>query len=109
MRFIIDAQLPPLLAQWLTARGHASTHVADLGLAAADDAFILKHAIGIGAIVVTKDADFAHLVADHAGAQVLWLRFGNARSRDLIAALEPAIEEIERALTTGQPLVEVSR
>lgn len=109
MRFIIDAQLPPALSHWLTARGHISAHVVDLGLAEAGDAVILKHAIGTGAIVVTKDADFAHLAADHAGAQVLWLRFGNAKSRDLIAALEPAIDEIERALIAGQPLVEVSR
>lgn len=109
MRFLIDAQLPPALAAWLAARGHGVEHVIDVGLADKGDVEILRRAMRQGAVVVTKDADFAYLVADHQGAQVLWLRFGNARSRDLIAALEPVMDEIERALAAGQGLVEVAR
>ncbi|MFN0022823.1 MAG: DUF5615 family PIN-like protein [Parvularculaceae bacterium] len=109
MRFIVDAQLPPALARWLTSRGHDGAHVIDLGLAEAGDAVILDHAIAKGAIVVTKDAVFAHLAGARSGAQVLWLRFGNATSRDLLAALTPAMDEIERALAAGQRLVEVNR
>ena len=37
VRFLIDAQLPPGLAQWLTASGYPSDHVDDLGLGAARD------------------------------------------------------------------------
>jgi predicted nuclease of predicted toxin-antitoxin system len=33
MRFLVDAQQPPALARWLTAAGHPSEHVADLGVA----------------------------------------------------------------------------
>ncbi len=29
MRFLVDAQLPPALARWLAANGHAAEHVAD--------------------------------------------------------------------------------
>lgn len=32
MRFLVDAQLPPALARWLTERGHDAVHVLDLGL-----------------------------------------------------------------------------
>ena len=35
MRFIIDAQLPPALARWLSERGHDAEHVADQHLEAA--------------------------------------------------------------------------
>lgn len=109
MRFVIDAQLPPALAVWLAGRGHEADHVFSLGLAETGDIDILKHAISVSAVVVTKDADFAYLAAGRSGAQVLWLRFGNATSRDLIDALAPAMNEIERALVAGQSLVEVAR
>jgi predicted nuclease of predicted toxin-antitoxin system len=35
MRFLIDAQLPPALARWLSSAGHDAEHVADIGLAGA--------------------------------------------------------------------------
>jgi predicted nuclease of predicted toxin-antitoxin system len=31
MRFLVDAQLPPALAQWLASHGHDAMHVTDLG------------------------------------------------------------------------------
>jgi predicted nuclease of predicted toxin-antitoxin system len=37
MRFLIDAQLPPALARWLSSAGHDSEQVADIGLAGARD------------------------------------------------------------------------
>jgi predicted nuclease of predicted toxin-antitoxin system len=37
MRFLVDAQLPPALARWLTAKGHDAVHIADLGMRAASD------------------------------------------------------------------------
>ena len=37
MRFLVDSQLPPALARWLTAAGHPSEHVADVAMAAAPD------------------------------------------------------------------------
>ncbi len=37
MRFLVDAQLPPALARWLTERGHHAQHVADIGMMAATD------------------------------------------------------------------------
>ena len=35
MRFLIDAQLPPALARWITEHGHEAEHVLDCGLAEA--------------------------------------------------------------------------
>jgi predicted nuclease of predicted toxin-antitoxin system len=37
MRFIVDAQLPPQLAAWLRARGHAAFALRDIGLRDAGD------------------------------------------------------------------------
>ena len=61
MRFLVDAQLPPALARWLVAAGHETEHVSDCGLSAASESAIWRLADQIGAIIVTKDEDFARL------------------------------------------------
>ena len=40
MIFLVDAQLPPALASWLTQQGHTAQHVDDLGLSNAEDVVI---------------------------------------------------------------------
>lgn len=40
MRFLVDAQLPPALARWLSAQGCPADHVADLGMEASRDRVI---------------------------------------------------------------------
>ncbi|MGM0984784.1 MAG: DUF5615 family PIN-like protein [Pseudomonadota bacterium] len=45
MRFLVDAQLPPALARWLTEQGHHAEHVADLKMEAASDAAIWRWAL----------------------------------------------------------------
>ncbi len=37
MKFLVDAQLPPALVQWLSGEGHEATHVEDEGLLDAED------------------------------------------------------------------------
>jgi len=59
MRFLVDAQLPPALARWLTAKGHEAAHVGDLGMRAASDAAIWDYALASSSAIVTKDEDFA--------------------------------------------------
>ncbi len=59
MRFLVDAQLPPAPARRMEAQGHEAEHVADCGLAAASDDAIRGHAERVGAVIVTKDEDFA--------------------------------------------------
>ena len=59
MRFLVDAQLPPALARWLSANGHEAAHVGDLGMQAASDADIWDHALASSTAIVTKDEDFA--------------------------------------------------
>jgi predicted nuclease of predicted toxin-antitoxin system len=44
MRFLVDAQLPPALARWLSAQGCPADHVADLGMAESPDRVIWEWA-----------------------------------------------------------------
>ncbi|MBU2758926.1 DUF5615 family PIN-like protein [Acidithiobacillus sulfurivorans] len=37
MQFLVDAQLPPALARWISAQGYSASHVADIGMSSALD------------------------------------------------------------------------
>ncbi len=63
MRFLIDTQLPPLLAGHLVSLGHQAEHTVDIGMASSDDRHIWQYAVANAAIVVTKDEDFVTIRA----------------------------------------------
>lgn len=108
MRFLVDAQLPPGLARWLAAKGHAAEHVGDLQMLDADDDAIWAQASSSGAAIVTKDADFSvRTVTAPDGPAVVWIRIGNTTNRALLNQLEPLWPEVEQALQQGDRLVEV--
>ena len=108
MRFLIDAQLPPALARWLTSKGQEAQHVADVGLASAPDKEIWNYALAAGAVIVSKDDDFAQrrvLAAE--GPAVVWVRLPNTRRRELLVWFEGILPQIVQALERGETLIEV--
>ncbi len=108
MRFLGDAQLPPRLAGLLHELGHVAEHVADIGLASASDTRVWRHAKEIGAVIVTKDSDFAfRRRLAGGGPAVVWIRLGNTTSRALAEKLLPMMPEVVSALEAGEMLVEV--
>jgi predicted nuclease of predicted toxin-antitoxin system len=108
MRFLVDAQLPAALAQWLVTEGHAAEHVSDKQMQSASDSAIWDFAIEAGAVIITKDEDFARrrTLAD-AGPAVVWIRLPNTRRRALLIWFAAAAPEIVAALERGEMLVEV--
>ncbi len=108
MNFLVDAQLPPGLARWLTDQGHFAQHVEELGLADAEDSTIWNHAVSIDAVIVTKDEDFAERTSRTAlGPVIVWLRIGNSTNRVLLQWLEPRWSVISQLLNDGNRLIEV--
>jgi len=59
VKILVDAQMSPALAAWLRAHGHDAQAVREVGLREADDSAIWAHALQTGAVIVTKDEDFA--------------------------------------------------
>jgi predicted nuclease of predicted toxin-antitoxin system len=109
MRFLVDAQLPPALARWLEQQGHVAEHVIDCGLNESDDLVIWEAAAELGAVIVTKDEDFAvRRVFAASGPPVLWLRCGNTSRRALLAWLDPHLPVALDALERGERLVEIA-
>jgi predicted nuclease of predicted toxin-antitoxin system len=109
MRFLVDAQLPPALADWLAAQGHEAAHVGDLEMQAASDAAIWDHALAASSAIVTKDEDFAQrkVLTDN-GPVLVWIRLRNTRRRDLLASFETVLPDVLTALARGETLIEVT-
>ena len=48
MTFLVDAQLPPALADWLIKQGHSAEHVYEVDLRDADDIVVWNYALNGG-------------------------------------------------------------
>lgn len=108
MKFIVDANLPPGLARWLTSQGHESYHVNDLGMTSTEDRTIWQHAREIGACIVTKDEDFTLLQAlDPTGPAVVWIRIGNAVRSVLLGRLPGIWPSVVSAIERGEKVIEI--
>ena len=108
IRFLVDAQLPPGLARWLTARGYPTEHVNRVDLGIASDRAIWLYAAHTAAALVTKDEDFVALAGQEPdGPQVVWIRLGNISNNALRRAIDPQLDEIIQALNAGERIVEI--
>lgn len=108
MTCLIDAQLPPALARVLTAAGHPSQHVANVGLLQSDDNAIWQYALANHLAIVTKDEDFAtRRLFDAGGPQIVWLRVGNCSNRELLAWFMPLVSDVAARLQQREAIVEV--
>jgi predicted nuclease of predicted toxin-antitoxin system len=105
--FLVDAQLPPLLAEALRQAGCEAVHVIDLGLQAATDEQIWDEAISRSAVLVTKDRDFAlRRAATNDGPAILWVRVGNTSNRKLIELVLRALPAIITAIERDEAVIE---
>jgi predicted nuclease of predicted toxin-antitoxin system len=108
VKFLIDAQLPPALAQWLREAGHDAQAVREVGLREAEDGAIWRHAQAQNRVIITKDEDFAQRAqAGATGPLIVWLRIGNTSNTALRAWLLPQMPRLIELIGQGYRLVEV--
>lgn len=108
MRFLIDAQLPPVLGRLLSQRGHLAEHVTDIGPADMPDRELWQYAIDHDAVLITKDEDFATLLLMRGPSPVIvWVRIPNTRRQALLAWFEPLIDTIVELVDAGNRLIEL--
>lgn len=108
MKFLVDAQLPPGLVQWLSEHGHEAQHVEEIGLHNADDSKIWERALIDNFIIITKDEDFVERAAHSLNSpRIVWLRIGNSTNAALKQWLAIRFSNIEELLNRGDTLVEV--
>jgi predicted nuclease of predicted toxin-antitoxin system len=63
VKFLLDENLSPLLAELLNAAGHDALHVRDVGLLTAPDRVILERARTERRTLISADTDFGQLLA----------------------------------------------
>ena len=108
MRFLIDAQLSPALASVLTEHGHVAEYVTDIGLGDAPDRELWQYPLDHRAVIITKDEDFAQMVAiEDNSPTVVWVRVGNTRRAALLAWFEPLIGRIVSMVERGDRVIEL--
>jgi predicted nuclease of predicted toxin-antitoxin system len=89
VRFLLDENLSPRLAELLTTAGHDAVHARDLSLGRAPDELILDAARRDGRVVISADADFGEILARMNAGQpsVVFLRRQQGRRATEVAAL----------------------
>jgi predicted nuclease of predicted toxin-antitoxin system len=108
VKFLVDAQLPLALADWLRKMGYAAEHVRNIALHDADDATIREYACGTDAILITKDRDFASVDGgQRAALRVIWVRTGNVSNRVMFQRLEAGWPQVVAHLRNGAQLIEL--
>jgi predicted nuclease of predicted toxin-antitoxin system len=103
VRFLIDANLPPVVVAGLIDAGYDALHVGELGLISATDEQIFDEAVNQSMAVVTADSDFPMLLALRRAVSpsVIHLRHVSALSPAqhvelLVENLPPLIGDLER-------------
>ena len=110
MKFLVDAQLPQLLAMWLKNRGFDAMHTLELPAAnRSDDQEIIATADREDRIVISKDGDFLddHILRGKP-RKLLVIKTGNIKNRDLIRLFERNTDRIEN-LFRHYVLIEMNR
>jgi predicted nuclease of predicted toxin-antitoxin system len=109
MKFLIDAQLPRMLCDWLREQGHDVLHTSDLPNGnRTSDREITSIASDQTRVVVTKDSDFVQSFFVSGQPALLLLSTGNISNVHLTSLLEKNLPKIVSAFEDHQ-FVEVSQ
>ena len=107
-KFIVDAQLPPALARFLTSLGENAIHVLDVEMMEASDSKIWDLAMRESRVVITKDQDFPIRASiSEQPPRLIWVRMGNTSKQSLLQVFGKAWPQIKAELNKGETLIEL--
>lgn len=103
MKLLLDQGLPRSSVTHLAQLGIASSHVGELGLAAASDIAILAYALQHDLVVVTLDADFHTILATSNASKpsVIRIRIEGLDGSYLAALLAQVLNVAAADIATG--------
>jgi predicted nuclease of predicted toxin-antitoxin system len=108
VKFLIDNNLSPLLADALKAAGHDAVHLRDLGMQAATDHAVLEHARADERILVSADTDFGGLLARSGTSTpsvILIRRLAGRRAAEQAVIILANLDQVAEDLTAGAIVV----
>ena len=107
LKFLVDTQLPPVLATYLKRKGIDAIHTTFFPEGhLLQDVEIRKIAINDNRIIITKDDDFldSYLIRG-SDPKVLLIQIGNVKNNDLIDLFENHLETLIHSFETGASLL----
>lgn len=109
MKFWVDAQLPPVLAKWLSEQFHVEAFaLRTLGLRDATDAVIFQAAQQTGIVMISKDSDFVEMISRYGPPpQLIWVTCGNVTNRQLQIVFNNTFPASLELLAAGQAMIEI--
>lgn len=108
MKFLVDNQLPPALARYLSGDlGQNAVHVTDIGMRGDPDAAIWAYAGQNDFVLISKDEDFVTLYSKKPSASLLWVRIRNCRRTHLLKVFEQQWPKILERFKAGERFVEI--
>lgn len=108
MRFLVDQNRSPRLAELLRTAGHDAVHTFEIGLERAEDDELLERARAEDRIVLSGDTDFGALLAlaRHASPSVILFRQRVRRRAEFQAeVLLRNLDELAPALEAGAVVI----
>ena len=109
MKFLIDAQLPLRLTQWLKDCHHDVRHTFELPLGnRTPDSQVVACALREERIVVTKDSDFVQTFLLTGQPPLLFVSTGNIANSELESLLRRNLPAIESAFASFR-FIEITR
>lgn len=109
MYFLVDEQLPAVLARWISTQNCRADHVSDVGLAVHKGIEIWDFAGRADTIIISMDDDFAKLKKlDSNGPCLVWVRWGITRRGALLTKIEAVWPTLITRLESGDRLVELT-
>ena len=104
MRFLIDANLSPQVADGLRRAGHDAVALRDYGIQAAEDPEVLARAAAEDRVLVSADTDFGTLLARQratAPSVVLLRRPSDRRPEDQVGLILANLDALAAPLQAG--------
>jgi predicted nuclease of predicted toxin-antitoxin system len=110
MKFIVDEQLPPLLCDWIQAKGYDVVHILTLGSAnSISDSNVKALSMAEKRIVITKDEDFFNsYIFQKQPYKLIYITTGNIKNRDLLNIFREKFDKLT-ALISEHDVIEINR
>ncbi len=108
MKFLLDENQSPHIAELLVDAGHDAIHARDIGLRTSPDDDVLAAAREAGRVVISADTHFGELLAasNAAGPSIVLLRRQEQRrAREIAALILANLDEVADDLQSGAVVV----
>lgn len=106
MKFIVDAQLPKKLANWIATKGYDAIHTLDLPQKnATQDLSIISLSVAEKRVVISKDSDFFdYYLLKGEPYKLLLISTGNITNKELMLLFEQNFDTLIGLLQSNKVL-----